>query len=356
VRKVPAILDCVAETSDLQIAGLSLLDRLIVSVHRAACAPIYLIAKSTPPIPRASVLGIDITLVSAIPELDEQPALLISGGVLVEITDLQRVIEERGQLFSADNARLPVAMTAGEGVPVTAGKIALAVTDATSAGEAERRLWTSLTSNTDGIVDRFLNRPLGRYLSKILIHAPFSPNQVSIVSTIVGILSGWFFADRHFISGALLLQLSAIIDCVDGDLARVLYKESRLGKWLDLLGDQFVHIAIFAGIGLGLARSDPRSPALALGVSAVVGVIISFAVIVRCMLRNSGRESSGLKRLIDATTNRDFSLLVLLLAVIGKLDLFLWMAGIGVHLFWILALRSQWQDAARAPAIPEKSA
>ncbi len=356
MRKVPAILDCVAATSDLQIAGLSLLDRLIVTVHRAGCAPIYLIAKTTPPIPRASALGIDTTIVSAIPELDEQPALLINGGVLVEITDLQRVVEERGQLFSADNAQLPVAMTAGDGVPVTAGKIALAVTDATSAREAERRLWTSLTSNTDGIVDRFLNRPLGRYLSKILIHTSFSPNQVSIVSTIVGIFSGWFFADRHFISGALLLQLSAIIDCVDGDLARVLYKESRLGKWLDLVGDQFVHIAVFAGIGLGLARSDPRSPALALGVSAVVGVIISFALIVRCMLRNSVGKSSGLKRLIDATTNRDFSLLVLLLAVIGKLDLFLWIAGIGVHLFWILALRSQWQDTARAPAIPEKSA
>ena len=40
----------------------------------------------------------------------------------------------------------------------------------------------------------------------------------------------------------------------------------------------------------------------------------------------------------------------------GKLDLSLWMAAIGVHLFWIIALRSQWQDARHAPAISEKSA
>ena len=355
MTRVPAILDCVAETSDVQIAGLSLLDRLIVTVHRAGCAPIYLIAKTTPPVPRASALGIDMTLASAIPELDE-PALLINGGVFVETTDLQRVVEERGQLFSAEGARLPVAMTVGDAAPVSAGKVAVPVTDAISAHDAERRLWTSLTSSTDGIVDRFLNRPLGRYLSKMLIYTPLSPNQVSVVSTLVGILSGWFFARAYFISGAFLLQLSAIIDCVDGDLARVLYKESQVGKWLDLVGDQFVHIAVFAGIGLGLARSDPTSPALALGISAVLGVIISFAVILRCMQRKSGRKSSGLKRLIDATTNRDFSLLVLLLAVTGKLDLFLWMAGIGVHLFWILALRSQWRDAARAPTISEKSA
>jgi len=355
VKKTPAILDCVAETSSVQIAGLSLLDRLIVTADRAGCAPIYLIAKTTPSAPRTRAFGIDTTLVSEIPELDE-PALLINGAVFVETVDLQRVIEKRGQLFSADDARLPVEMTTGEAAPVIARKVAVLVTDATSVREAERRLWASLTSNADGIVDRFLNRPLGRYLSKILIHAPFSPNQISIVSSLIGILSGWLFAGGYFISGAFLLQISAIIDCVDGDLARVLYKESRFGKWLDLVGDQFVHVAVFAGIAFGLARSDPASPALVLGISAVLGVIISFAVMVCFAQRKSGRKSSGLKKLIEATTNRDFSLLVLLLAVAGKLDLFLWMAGIGVHLFWIIALRSQWQGARHAPAISEKSA
>ena len=355
MKKIPAILDCVAETSGVQIAGLSLLDRLVVTAHRAGCAPIYLIAKTTPSVPRARALGIDIIPASEIPELDE-PALLINGAVFVDTGDLQRVMEERGQLFSADEARLPVRMTTGETAPVIAGKVGLLITDSTSVREAERRLWASLTSDADGIVDRFLNRPLGRYLSKILARAPFSPNQVSIVSALVGILSGCFFAAKYFISGAFLLQISAIVDCVDGDLARALYKESRLGKWLDLVGDQFVHIAVFAGIAFGLARSDPASPALALGISAVLGVIISFAVIVRFMQRKNGRKSSGVKRLIDATTNRDFSLLVLLLAIAGKLDLFLWIAGIGVHLFWIIALFSTSRDAGGAPATSQKSA
>src|SRR5206468_255083 len=124
-----------------------------------------------------------------------------------------------------------------------------------------------------------------------LIRAQISPNQVSIASMLVGILSGCFFARGYFISGALLLQLSAIIDCVDGDLARVLYKETRLGKWLDLVGDQFVHVAVFAGIGFGLASSDPASPTLALGISAVLGTIISFAVIVRLMQSKNGGRS-----------------------------------------------------------------
>ena len=90
MKKIPAILDCVAETRGVQIAGLSLLDRLIVTAHRAGCAPIYLIAKTTPSVPRAQALGIDMTLVPEIPELDE-PALLINGPVFVETPDLRRV-------------------------------------------------------------------------------------------------------------------------------------------------------------------------------------------------------------------------------------------------------------------------
>jgi len=37
-------------------------------------------------------------------------------------------------------------------------------------------------------------------------------------------------------------------------------------------------------------------------------------------------------------------------------DLFLWTAGIGVHLFWLIALYSQWRDTGRALAISEESA
>lgn len=355
MRKVPAILNCVTETAELQIAGLSVLDRLAVSAHRAGCAPIFLIAKTLPSLRRACALGIETTLVATIPTLEE-PALLIEGGVLLEPADLKQVIERDGRLVTADGTSLPVKMTVPDAAPLIAGKVASPVNDSTSAREAERRLWASLGSSADGIVDRLLNRPLGRYLSKILVHTPFSPNQVSIVSTLIGILSGWFFATGSFLTGALLLQLSAIIDCVDGDLARVLYKESGLGKWLDLVGDQFVHVGVFAGIGVGVARQDPASPALALAISAALGVVISFAVIVRFMQRRGGSKSPRLEKLIDATTNRDFSILVLVLALVGRLDLFLWMAGIGVHLFWITALYLQWQSPERARAISEKSA
>jgi phosphatidylglycerophosphate synthase len=271
----------------------------------------------------------------------EQPeiaaALVIDGSVLVEPNDLKRVIEADGRLTTSDGAALPVRMAAAS-APVSALGVAHAVTDAASAREAERKLWRSLGSSADGVVDRFFNRPIGRVLSKVLIHTPVSPNQVSVASILIGVGSAPFFAAGDFVSGAVLLQVCAIVDCVDGDLARALFKQSPLGKWLDIGGDQVVHFSVFAAIGLGVARTSPTVPAIALGASAAVGVVLCFPVIIRALRRPASQRGWVLSKLLDSTANRDFSVLLLALALVGRMDLFLWMAGIGIHVFWIALL------------------
>ena len=363
MNKTPAVLVCEARTGSLEIAGLTLLDRLVVTADRAGCGPITIVTTAPPRLVRTSALGIDTTQMSAIPEEavaavrqlpdrrapvrpdtagrlqdSHDAALLIEGSVLVDVRDLENVIAQGGQLVSAQSVPLPVRMTVENPKPVMAGPAAMLITDASSAVEAERKLWASLTSTADGLVDRLLNRPLGRPLSKLLVRTPISPNQVSIVSILIGITAAWFFARGNFVTGALVFQLCAIIDCVDGDLARALFKQSRLGKWLDLGGDQVVHFSVFAGIGIGVARLQPSVPALALGASAALGVLLCFAVIVRALRRPAAQRGRLLSKLLDATANRDFSILLLALAIFGRMDLFLWMAGIGIHVFWIALL------------------
>jgi hypothetical protein len=57
-----------------------------------------------------------------------------------------------------------------------------------------------------------------------------------------------------------------------------------------------------------------------------------------------------MQKILDAVTNRDFSVLVLALAVIDRLEWFLWMSGIGSHVFWIGLLALQMRTA--PPASP----
>jgi phosphatidylglycerophosphate synthase len=358
---LPAIIHCDEDAASLPLAGLSLLDRLVVSLHRAGVGSITLVRGQKPQTPKAgsvllrrtAAMGIVFKEVDRLPECSG-PALMLSSCLLAHASDLKRVLDQGGRLATGEGDPLPVALLSAvssswedelNSMPlVKAGKPAIPVTDMDSARRAEKLLWRSLTSSSDGTVDRYFNRPVGRVFSKMLVHTPISPNQVSVVATILGLISAWLFSRGHgeqAFWGALLLQFSAVIDCVDGDLARVMYKESTLGKWLDIGGDQVVHLGLFAGIGLGLAEAGSSAPVLALAGSAVAGVVISFMVVVRGLTQPEDQRNTRLQKMIDATTNRDFSVLLIILVLVGRLEWFLWMTAIGVHVFWVLALGVQ---------------
>jgi len=336
---------------ELQVAGLALLDRLAVSAHRAAGGPVTLVCPvPVPPLKRAKALGIPVKVVTKRPAMEEA-TLVMAWQAFAQVGDLQRMVTARGRLCRADGRPLPAGVLEEDFThldkaldrldAVTAQGVAEYVDCPVAARRAGGRLWASLTSSSDGVVDRYVNRPVGRLLSKALVGTVVSPNQVSVVATLMGVASGWLLAQGEFalsLWGVALLQASAVVDCVDGDLARAAYKESRFGRWLDLGGDQVVHVAIFAGLTVGLLRAGVEAPILALGVSAVVGVVISFLVVLRGLLRPQLLQNTPLQRLIDATTNRDFSVLLLLLAAAGRLEWFLWLTAVGVHVFWLTAL------------------
>ncbi len=342
-------------TGGLRVIALTLLDRLVVAAHRAGCHPIVVVSKGPPPrLDRADALGIRIQVVPSPSKLHVR-TLVADTRQLVLAQDFRRLLAEGGRLVDADGTPLPAGIIEQTGpfakdpwtglAPVKATGVARPINDQASANAAGEFLWASLTSGSDGAVDRYFNRPVGRRLmSRWLVHTPISPNQISIGATILGVAAGAMFGSGDYeisILAALAFQVSAIIDCVDGDVARAVFKESALGKWLDIIGDQVVHASVFAGIAVGLWRHAAQGPFLWLGVSAVLGGLIAFGVILRG-LRQPGFADGRLQKLIDAATNRDFSVLVLALAVMDRLEWFLWMAAIGSHAFWILALALQY--------------
>ena len=354
IVSVPAIFFCNPEHGGLRIAALTVLDRLLVTAHRAGCLTLTVVCDGEmPAIPRARSLGLDPVVVRQPPKFTGV-TLIASANLLVQREDVIALIKDGGRLITPDKKLLPIGMarkldgtvaqTLQKSSRVISAGVARRVEDNFMAAMAEDELWETMGSSTDGLVDTYLNRPVGRVLSKLLIHTSVTPNQVSVFATIVGVGAAGCLGQgdqRWDIIGALVLQLSAAIDCVDGDIARMVFKESKLGKWLDLVGDQVVHVALFVAIAMGVAAAKPAVPALALGVSAALGVLIAFGVVLRGMLHPDARGNTRLQRLIDATTNRDFSVVIIVLAFANRLDLFLWAASIGVHVFWLLALGLQ---------------
>jgi phosphatidylglycerophosphate synthase len=216
---------------------------------------------------------------------------------------------------------------------------------------AEVKLFNSLKGEFEGFVDRFFNRKISRWFTRIFLAVGLSPNVITILAALIGLAAATGFGVGTYSAGivaALLFQLAAVIDCCDGEVARLTFTESPFGAWLDIAMDNVVHMAIFAGIAVGsylsMAGDDDAWVPLALGSAAVLGNGLSFWLVTRVQKIKS---ASGWKTpaqaawsdfMLKNVASRDFSVIVLVFAVIGKLDWFLWMAAIGSMVFSLLML------------------
>jgi phosphatidylglycerophosphate synthase len=153
------------------------------------------------------------------------------------------------------------------------------VTDAASAGRAERALFRSLRKPQDGWTSTHLNRYISLFLSRFLVKTPLRPNQVSVAILGVGVAGAISAAQGGYwwlVLGATLFQAQSVLDGCDGEMSRVSHRGSRLGEWLDTIGDDLTNYGFFGGAGLGLYRSTGNLLYLVAGAVCVAcGVIAS---------------------------------------------------------------------------------
>ena len=108
------------------------------------------------------------------------------------------------------------------------------------------------------IFDHLFYRPLAFVLVKAIYRLPITPNGVTLFSIITGFLAAWFFGigtSSALIVGALWYVLTNILDCADGQLARLQKSGTLLGRVVDGVVDYIISLAIFIGIGVGLEGS-----------------------------------------------------------------------------------------------------
>ena len=211
---------------------------------------------------------------------------------------------------------------------------------------AEKKLFNSLKGEAEGFVDRYFNRKLSRWCTRLFLAAGFSPNAVTIVATFIGFVSAAGFAMGTYAAGvaaALLFQLAAVIDCCDGEVARLTFTESPFGAWLDIAMDNIVHMAIFAGIAAGLYMTQVGQPGswrtLAFGAVAVLGNGLSFLLVERAQKVKAAtrwrtpEHAAWAEFMLKNVASRDFSVSLVLFAVFGMLDWFLLFAACGALIF-----------------------
>ena len=124
---------------------------------------------------------------------------------------------------------------------------------------AEKRIFSSLKKDTDGWFSTNLNRPVSLRLSRILVHYPVHPNVLTLITLLVGALSGILsaFGGYYWLAlGGILYQAASILDGVDGEIARAKFLVSRSGMWLDTVCDDLTNLIYILGVTAGIYRNS----------------------------------------------------------------------------------------------------
>ena len=216
------------------------------------------------------------------------------------------------------------------------------VTNAGTVREAEARLYGTLGTPIDTPLDTVFHRRLSRPLTRLAIALGVTPNQVSVLSLLVGLLAVWGLwraTPASAVAGLLLYAVSVVLDHSDGEVARLTLSVSRLGEWLDVVSDTVIHALLVLAMGVS-AQQIAGNRAADLGVLAAIGVVVS-AMVAKTSPKGVG---AGVGGVLDALGSRD-GFYGMLLAFILALALapallppLMVVVAAGAHAYWLTRL------------------
>jgi len=126
----------------------------------------------------------------------------------------------------------------------------------------------SLGKKEDGPIAKYINRKISTRITLLIVSRGYkpSPNTVSIVVFIFGLIPIYFYISDNPVLAGILIQIASILDGVDGELARILGKTSKFGAFIDGILDRIVDIVAILGASyfsyISLGRKDPLSLAI----------------------------------------------------------------------------------------------
>jgi phosphatidylglycerophosphate synthase len=145
-------------------------------------------------------------------------------------------------------------------------------------------------------------RPLAVWIARRLRDTNVTAADVTAVWGVIGIVAAFCYAVggyQYALLGAALIQVKNVLDAVDGSLARLQVRPSRVGRFLDSIGDAVISAAVCLALAIAVARERPVAYAAALAAAALVLSLLQGSVFnyyqVRYRQRSGGDRTSLVK-------------------------------------------------------------
>jgi phosphatidylglycerophosphate synthase len=208
---------------------------------------------------------------------------------------------------------------------------------------------------SDGPVSRWLNRPVSRCISALLLRLPGIRPIHATLGTI-SLAAAMFAAlvsggQAGLVAGGLLFHAASVFDGVDGEIARATFRSSRAGAVLDSVVDVATNFLFILGVTVALVSRHPLAlpvGAWGLGLFLLGLVAISWSAarddrpfsmeVIKRRYRASfpGTVYAWLIRFLTIVTSRDFFALLFALLILAGVPMAILYIFAAAATLWIL--------------------
>lgn len=186
-----------------------------------------------------------------------------------------------------------------------------------------------------------LDARLARRLITPLIGTPITPNHLTTLRLLIGVVGAYYLSVGSFWScslGALLIAVSNFVDHTDGELARISGQSSKIGHFYDLACDSVVTVLLFVGLGFYVGVHHPSMIVPAQWLGGVAGVAVALIFFLRMRIESMAGKNGTKQASMAGFETEDVLYLLPVVTLLNGMTPFLVAASIGAPLFavWVV--------------------
>jgi hypothetical protein len=303
LRRVLILAD---ESADWVVAGLRQLERLALSIDEFAVdnnetAPVLVCIFWRPGLNESQRWLPDnprLTHIAFTVEPDVQPYDLVLSTRLFLYRKALGKLLEAGQLSAIAHHSWEANADFAKSLPARPDGAWGYIDDGNEIDRIERSFLRDSGKSQDGFVSRYLNRPISRALTRLLLRHPVTPNAWTCLIFPIPIIAALVMGRGNywsFVGGLILFQVFSVLDGCDGEIARAKFMESQSGRRLDDFFDVLSNILLVLGLGVGLAYAHQHysSIYLAEGIAAAILIATNEWFLARAPVSHAPADSLG---------------------------------------------------------------
>ena len=134
------------------------------------------------------------------------------------------------------------------------------------------------SNDTEDKFDTVVYGTFSMLLAHFFIRHKISANKVTLLSLVFGVLGSFFFYPQHVLLnfvGILIEFFAVVLDCADGQVARMTHTSSQLGRFLDGTVDIINFFAVYFALGLRMANETIPFSAVKWGAYIWIVLVVS---------------------------------------------------------------------------------